>query len=38
MTLSDVNYGWGGLASYACHHYGASVYSVTISREQQKLA
>ncbi|MCW2478671.1 cyclopropane fatty acyl phospholipid synthase [Candidatus Symbiopectobacterium sp. NZEC135] len=38
MTLLDIGCGWGGLAAYAARHYGVSVYGVTISREQQKLA
>ncbi|CAK9885194.1 MAG: Cyclopropane-fatty-acyl-phospholipid synthase [Candidatus Erwinia impunctatus] len=38
MTLLDIGCGWGGLAEYAATHYGVSVYGVTISAEQQKLA
>lgn len=38
MTLLDIGCGWGGLAAYAARHYGVSVYGVTISHEQQKLA
>lgn len=37
-TLLDIGCVWGGLAAYAARHYGVSVYGVTISREQQKLA
>nr|WP_154324952.1 cyclopropane fatty acyl phospholipid synthase [Pantoea sp. 201603H] len=38
MSLLDIGCGWGGLAEYAARHYGVSVYGVTISAEQQKLA
>ncbi|CAI2479777.1 cyclopropane fatty acyl phospholipid synthase [Serratia liquefaciens] len=38
MSLLDIGCGWGGLAQYAAGNYGVSVYGVTISAEQQKLA
>lgn len=38
MTLLDIGCSRGGLAAYAARHYGISVYGVTISREQPKLA
>ncbi len=38
MTLLDIGCGWGGLAAFAAKNYGVSVYGVTISAEQQKLA
>ncbi|MGO4743021.1 cyclopropane fatty acyl phospholipid synthase [Serratia quinivorans] len=38
MSLLDIGCGWGGLAQYAAQNYGVSVYGVTISAEQQKLA
>lgn len=38
MSLLDIGCGWGGLARYAAENYGVSVYGVTISAEQQKLA
>lgn len=38
MSLLDIGCGWGGLAQYAAENYGVSVYGVTISAEQQKLA
>lgn len=38
MSLLDIGCGWGGLAEFAARHYGVSVYGVTISAEQQKLA
>lgn len=38
MSLLDIGCGWGGLAAFAARRYGVSVYGVTISREQQKLA
>ncbi|AJI94364.1 cyclopropane-fatty-acyl-phospholipid synthase [Yersinia ruckeri] len=38
MKLLDIGCGWGGLSAYAARHYGVSVYGVTISAEQQKLA
>lgn len=38
MRLLDIGCGWGGLAEYAARHYGVSVYGVTISAEQQKMA
>lgn len=34
MRLLDIGCGWGGLASYAAHHYDVSVTGVTISKEQ----
>lgn len=38
LRLLDIGCGWGGLAEYAARHYGVSVYGVTISAEQQKMA
>lgn len=38
MSLLDIGCGWGGLAEYAARHHGVSVYGVTISAEQQKMA
>ena len=38
MSLLDIGCGWGGLAEYAARNYGVSVFGVTISTEQQKLA
>ncbi|MRT55522.1 cyclopropane fatty acyl phospholipid synthase [Enterobacteriaceae bacterium RIT693] len=38
MKLLDIGCGWGGLAEYAARNYGASVFGVTISAEQQKMA
>ncbi|KGT91565.1 cyclopropane fatty acyl phospholipid synthase [Erwinia typographi] len=38
MSLLDIGCGWGGLAEYAARNYGVSVFGVTISAEQQKLA
>ncbi|SPZ52675.1 Cyclopropane-fatty-acyl-phospholipid synthase [Serratia quinivorans] len=38
MSLLDIGCGWGGLAQYAAENFGVSVYGVTISAEQQKLA
>ncbi|NIF20062.1 cyclopropane fatty acyl phospholipid synthase [Candidatus Pantoea multigeneris] len=38
MSLLDIGCGWGGLAEFAARNYGVSVYGVTISAEQQKLA
>lgn len=38
MSLLDIGCGWGGLAEFAARHYGVSVYGVTISAEQKKLA
>jgi len=38
QRLLDIGCGWGGLAEYAARHYGVSVFGVTISAEQQKLA
>lgn len=38
MSLLDIGCGWGGLAEFAARHYGVSVYGVTISAEQQKMA
>ncbi|KFX07716.1 cyclopropane fatty acyl phospholipid synthase [Pectobacterium betavasculorum] len=38
MTLLDIGCGWGGLAEFAARRYGVSVYGITISREQQRLA
>ncbi|MCS4315731.1 cyclopropane-fatty-acyl-phospholipid synthase [Serratia sp. BIGb0234] len=38
MSLLDIGCGWGGLAQYAAENYGVSVYGVTISAEQKKLA
>ena len=38
MSLLDIGCGWGGLAQYAAENYGVTVYGVTISAEQQKLA
>ncbi|MBV4366539.1 cyclopropane fatty acyl phospholipid synthase [Erwinia sp. BNK-24-b] len=38
MSLLDIGCGWGGLAAYAARHYGVTVFGVTISAEQQKLA
>ncbi len=36
--LLDVGCGWGGLARFAAHEYGAEVYGITLSREQLALA
>ncbi|MGE9552159.1 cyclopropane fatty acyl phospholipid synthase [Erwinia amylovora] len=38
MSLLDIGCGWGGLAEYAARNYGVTVFGVTISAEQQKLA
>ncbi|KAA9002054.1 cyclopropane fatty acyl phospholipid synthase [Affinibrenneria salicis] len=38
MKMLDIGCGWGGLAAFAARNYGVSVYGVTISAEQQKLA
>jgi len=38
MTLLDIGCGWGGLAEFAARNYGVSVFGVTISAEQQKMA
>ncbi|NMP28804.1 cyclopropane fatty acyl phospholipid synthase [Rahnella sp. SAP-1] len=38
QRLLDIGCGWGGLAEYAARNYGVSVFGVTISAEQQKLA
>lgn len=38
MSLLDIGCGWGGLSEYAARYYGVSVYGVTISAEQQKMA
>ena len=38
MSLLDIGCGWGGLAEFAARRYGVSVYGVTISQEQQKMA
>lgn len=38
MSLLDIGCGWGGLAEYAAKNYNVSVFGVTISAEQQKLA
>jgi len=38
MTVLEIGCGWGGFAKYAAENYGVSVYGVTISREQKKLA
>lgn len=38
LRLLDIGCGWGGLSQYAAQHYGVSVYGVTISTEQQKMA
>jgi len=38
MSLLDIGCGWGGLAEYAARNYGVSVFGVTISAEQQKMA
>lgn len=36
--LLDIGVGWGGLARHAAQHYGAEVFGITVSQEQQKLA
>ncbi|SQC93052.1 Cyclopropane-fatty-acyl-phospholipid synthase [Cedecea neteri] len=38
MKLLDIGCGWGGLAEFAARHYGVSVFGVTISAEQQRMA
>jgi len=38
MKLLDIGCGWGGLAEFAARYYGVSVFGVTISAEQQKMA
>jgi cyclopropane-fatty-acyl-phospholipid synthase len=38
MIVLEIGCGWGGFAKYAAENYGVSVYGVTISREQKKLA
>ncbi|KAB7896140.1 cyclopropane fatty acyl phospholipid synthase [Serratia sp. Leaf50] len=38
QRLLDIGCGWGGLAEYAARNYGVSVFGVTISAEQQKMA
>ncbi|MCC3734146.1 cyclopropane fatty acyl phospholipid synthase [Rouxiella badensis] len=38
QRLLDIGCGWGGLAEYAARNYGVSVFGVTISSEQQKMA
>ncbi|SMG58547.1 cyclopropane fatty acyl phospholipid synthase [Cedecea sp. NFIX57] len=38
MKLLDIGCGWGGLAEFAARNYGVSVFGVTISAEQQKMA
>lgn len=38
MRLLDIGCGWGGLSEYAARYYGVSVFGVTISAEQQKMA
>ncbi|MBA1203971.1 class I SAM-dependent methyltransferase [Pseudomonas capeferrum] len=35
--LLDVGCGWGGLARFAAREYGATVYGITLSKEQLKL-
>lgn len=37
-TVFEIGCGWGSFAKYAAEHYGAEVFGVTISKEQQKLA
>jgi cyclopropane-fatty-acyl-phospholipid synthase len=34
MRVLDLGCGWGGFASFAAEHYGASVVGYTVSREQ----
>ncbi len=36
--LLDIGCGWGGLARYACEHYGTSVVGVNISQRQIEYA
>ncbi|WP_227317608.1 cyclopropane fatty acyl phospholipid synthase [Cedecea davisae] len=38
MKLLDIGCGWGGLAEFAARNYDVSVFGVTISAEQQKMA
>ena len=38
MKLLDIGCGWGGLAEFAARYYGVSVFGVTRSAEQQKMA
>ncbi|AIR66173.1 cyclopropane fatty acyl phospholipid synthase [Cedecea neteri] len=38
MKLLDIGCGWGGLAEFAARNYAVSVFGVTISAEQQKMA
>ncbi len=38
MTLLEIGTGWGGLALHAAQHYGVTVTTTTISREQARYA
>jgi cyclopropane-fatty-acyl-phospholipid synthase len=38
MRLLDIGGGWGGLAKYAAEKYGASVVTVSVSKEQVAMA
>jgi len=38
MTVLDIGCGWGGFAKYAAQKYGATVYGITVSREQMEYA
>lgn len=38
QSLLEIGTGWGGLALHAARHYGASVTTTTISREQARYA
>jgi cyclopropane-fatty-acyl-phospholipid synthase len=38
MTVLEIGTGWGGLALHAAQHYGVTVTTTTISREQARYA
>jgi cyclopropane-fatty-acyl-phospholipid synthase len=38
MTLLDIGCGWGSLAKFAAQVYGATVFGITLSRQQMHLA
>lgn len=38
LTVLDIGCGWGGFAKYAAQKYGATVYGITVSREQVEFA
>lgn len=38
MRVLDIGCGWGGAAQFAAQRYGVSVYGITVSKEQAKIA